>query len=159
VRLVEVLWTDVKGSELGQRGRGTKTTLLDIFDFVVRDKVLRDPAYGEGEGLFHEAIGFELVAVGETADEDPFALSVQAEGTGFALGSAERLALEAGAVHVVLGVLVDYLWRVGTHPSVTCAALVSFAVEKKVAENARWAPEEAVCPALDATLVLVKDED
>ena len=40
-----------------------------------------------------------------------------------------------------------------------CAALVCLAIEEKVAEDARWAPEETVGPALDATLVLVKDKD
>lgn len=39
------------------------------------------------------------------------------------------------------------------------AALVRLAVEEKVAEDAGGAPEEAVCPALDATLLLVKDKD
>ena len=40
MRLVKVLWTDVEGSELGQRGRRTETALFNIFDFVVRDEVL-----------------------------------------------------------------------------------------------------------------------
>lgn len=40
-----------------------------------------------------------------------------------------------------------------------CAALVCLAVEEKVSEDARRAPEETVRPALDAALVLVKDKD
>jgi hypothetical protein len=80
VSLVKVLWTNVEGGELGQRGGGTKTTLFDVFYFVVRDEVLRHTAYGKGECLFHKAVRLELVAVGETADEDTFALSVQASG-------------------------------------------------------------------------------
>ena len=51
VGLVEVLWADVERGELGQRGRRTQAALLDIFDLVVGDEVLRDAAYGEGEGL------------------------------------------------------------------------------------------------------------
>ena len=55
--------------------------------------------------------------------------------------------------------LVDGLWGICTDASVAGAALVCLAVEEKVAEDAGGAPEETVCPALDATLVLVKDKD
>lgn len=175
--LVEVLWADVERREFGQRGRRTQAALFDILYLVVGDEVLRNAAYGEGEGLaerrekveergegtmtdlFHEAVGLELVAVGEAADEDTFTLSVEAERARLALGPAEGLALEACAVHVVLRVLVDGLWGLCTHASVAGTTLVRFAVEEKVAKDAGGAPEEAVCPALDATLVLVKDKD
>jgi hypothetical protein len=40
VRLVEVLWADVEGSELREGRRWPKTTILDVFDSVVGDKVL-----------------------------------------------------------------------------------------------------------------------
>lgn len=49
--LVEVLWADVEGRELGEGGGGAKATLFDVFDFVVGDEVLGYTAYGEGEGL------------------------------------------------------------------------------------------------------------
>jgi len=41
----------------------------------------------------------------------------------------------------------------------TCAALVGLAIKKKVAQDTTWTPKEAVGPALNTTLVLVKDED
>jgi hypothetical protein len=38
--LVQVFWTDIQRGELG-KGRGApKTTILDIFDFIVRYQVL-----------------------------------------------------------------------------------------------------------------------
>jgi hypothetical protein len=39
------------------------------------------------------------------------------------------------------------------------ALLVCFAVQKKVAKDSAWAPEETVSPSLDTTLVFVKDEN
>jgi hypothetical protein len=39
------------------------------------------------------------------------------------------------------------------------ASLIGLTIEKKVTKDATWAPEEAVCPALDAALVLIEDED
>jgi hypothetical protein len=40
-----------------------------------------------------------------------------------------------------------------------CTTLVCFAVEEEVAENATWTPEKPIGPALDTTLILIKNEN
>lgn len=82
-------------------------------------------------------------------------MTVDAELVGLALGPAEAgvgtVGVHGGFPRLLLGLFLC--------TAVSRAALVGLAVEEKVAEDAGGRPEEAVSPAFDAGLVLVKDKD
>ena len=100
--------------------------------------------------LLHHPAWLEFVAVGEAPNQAALALAVDAGQTvSLTLRPAQRLA--------VFPLLVVVLLRAGA--PVPCPALFRFAVEEEIAQDAAWTPEEPVGPPLDATLVLVEDED
>jgi hypothetical protein len=147
VSLVEIFWGYLECGELRNGGRRAQSAGLDVFDLVIRDKVLCHATDGERKCFFHETVMFELVRVGEAAYEAPLALFFIYLLVG--LGPAEA------RVVVFPRVLRGCAFR----PTVSSASLVRLTIEEKVAEDAARRPVEAIRPALDARLVLVKDED
>lgn len=113
--------------------------------------------------LLHHPIRLELVTVGETTDQSPLTVLIKTERVHLALGPAEALmvlglrvlAMLADQERATAGLVVV---SIGPTP-VTGPALVCLAVEQEIAQNAGRTPEEAVCPSLDAALVLVEHED
>jgi len=100
-------------------------------------------------------------------------LSVDPQPRGLPVGAAEGLALQLAtttttrssrstatgtgtAIHT--GGLFALVNIVVCAP-MACAMFLGLAVEEKVSEYPAWTPKEAVSPMLDATLVLIKDED
>jgi hypothetical protein len=76
--LIEILWTDVQWSQFRKRRRGTETTVFDVLDAIVGNQMLGYPVDVQGEGLLHEAVGLEFVAVGETTHQSPLSELIEA---------------------------------------------------------------------------------
>lgn len=51
------------------------------------------------------------------------------------------------------------MFPVSARTAMASASLLSLAIKQEVAEDATRTPEETICPALDAALVLIEDED
>lgn len=69
---------------------------------------------------------------------------------GICLGLRER--------HIFAGTLLRCILISPASP-VAGATLVCFAIKEEIAENATGTPKVAICPALDAALVLIEDKD
>lgn len=101
--------------------------------------------------FFHQAVLFELVNVGQTADKCAFSLFADAQ------VSWERLWTAEGAVNqrgVVRFDNLALLCRSAARPS-----FVGFPIQKEITEYAAWTPVETIGPPLDPALVLVENED
>jgi len=88
---VKVFRADVQGSEFRQRRGTAKAAVLNIFDFIVRDQVLRYPADGQRKRLLHQALWLKLVAISQAAHKGSFSVSVNPHLTALAFGSSEIL--------------------------------------------------------------------
>ncbi len=106
--------------------------------------------------LFHHASRLELVAVRQAPDEAPFALPVDPQPRSLPARAAERLALRLGAVRHAG--LIAWVGIVARAPMAR-ATFLRLAVEEEISEYPAGTPKETVRPALDAALVLVKDEN
>ena len=108
--------------------------------------------------LFHQTIWFEFVAVGEATHQRPLSLFVDTHEARIGFWTTEGLAIELETVDGVLGLFAG-ISRVRAGASSAGALLVSLTIEKKVAKDATWAPEETISPALNTALVFIEYKD
>jgi hypothetical protein len=94
VGLVEVLWTDVQGSQFREGRWRTQATILDVFDTIVGYQMLCYATDVQGKGFFHESVRFEFVTVRQTTHQSPLSMLIVPKMIiVVSLGTTERMAL------------------------------------------------------------------
>jgi hypothetical protein len=82
--------------------------------------------------LFHQAVGLELVTVGQTSDKRSLTMPVEPHLRSLALGPAQGCAFGPCTVDIVLRLIIR-IGRIGSHASMPRTTLVCFAIEQEVA--------------------------
>jgi hypothetical protein len=137
VGLVKIFWGNLESGNFWVGRRRAKAAALDVFNFVVGDKVLRYTANREGKRLrgkvvnknwifattvstthfLHETIRLKLVGVGKGAHETAFALFLP------------RLLVVLGPAEAPVIVFPRVLGRCSFCTTMARAALVGLAIE------------------------------
>jgi len=111
---------------------------------------------GENEYLFDHATWFELVRVGQAADETPLPCPVDPHA--FSFGTTEGGGFAPARVWMdVCGGFVDRV--VARFRAEGGTTFLCFSVEKEIAQNPARTPKKAISPTLDAALSLIEDKD
>jgi hypothetical protein len=135
-------------------GRGLKSVFLHIFDTVVANKVVSDPAVSDTNGLLDKATLLEWVGINQGANKSSLGILEivyidLARGGREGGGGEVRGALPLSLGNAAIGGLL--LWALES-PFLLARGegLVQLAVDEKVVEDAAGAPGDAVGPAFDS---------